>query len=158
MAEDVGSPIVGFSMKLYRSPIAATDVWTEIGGVENVSIDNISREVVEVAYRGCTWKRNMPGMMEAAEATFKLIHNVQPEMEEVLRNDMLNATPAKYAMVNGDITVAGTEGWIIPAYITQMNRSEDLGEIVSNDVKMSLGHILSHDKSKLLDPEWLVVE
>ena len=158
MSEEVGSPIAGFRMKMYRSPIAATDTWTAIGAVESVSLDNISRETIEVAYRGCEWKRNIPGMMEAMEATMKLIHNVNPEMETVIREDMLNATPAKYAFLNGDITTSGTEGWVIPAYVVQMNRSEELSEVVANDIKLTLGHVLNSTGTGLIDPEWYVTE
>ncbi|MDO4584898.1 MAG: hypothetical protein Q4D62_12440 [Planctomycetia bacterium] len=148
------TPIPGFKMKLYRSPISG-DAWVEVGGVQSVSVDDVAREEIEIAMRGSEWKRIMPGMMEAMSATFKMVHNIVPGMETLIRNDILNGTATKYAMVNGDITASGTEGWSIPVYVTQMNRSEELSEIVANDIKVKLGFIT--DGTSLVEPEWLTI-
>ena len=151
----IGTPIAGFRMKLYRAPIAASDVWVEVGGVQSASVDDVAREEIEVALRGSEWKRIIPGQMEAMGATFKQVHNVVPGMEALIRNDVMNGTPAKYALVNGDITTTGTEGWVFPAYTTQMNRSEENSEVVANDIKTKLGYIVNG--SELVEPEWLTV-
>ena len=133
-----GMPVPGFKMRLYRGTVGGSTAWTLVGGVQSVSVDDVSREEVEVAMRGTEWKRIMPGMMESMGATIKMIHNIEPTMEALIRNDMLNGTAAQYALVNGDIATAGTCGWSIPAYVTQMNRSEELSEIVTNDIKIKL--------------------
>ena len=150
----IPKPLAGYQMRLYRSTIGS-DVWSLIGAVQSVSIDNVSREMIEVAYRGDSWKRTIPGLMEAMEATIKMIHNVEPSSEAMLRNDFTNANPAMYAMVNGDIATPGTEGWVFPAYVVQYNRSEDLAEVVANDVKLTLGHVVVD--GKLVNPELLIV-
>ena len=148
------TPIAGYQMRLYRSPVGS-DVWTLVGAVQSVSIENVSREMIEVAYRGDAWKRNFPGLMEAMEATVKMLHNVEPASEALIRNDFIQGTPAMYAAVNGDIAAPGTEGWTFPAYVVQYNRSEELTEIVTNDIKLTLGHVMVD--GKLINPEWLIV-
>ena len=150
----IGTPVPGFKMKLYRSPVSG-GTWVEVGGIQSVSVDDVAREEIEVAMRGSEWKRIMPGMMEAMGATFKQVHNVAPGMEALIRNDVLNGKAAKYAMVNGDITTSGTQGWVIPAYTTQFNRSEELAEIVANDIKVKLGYVTNG--ATLVEPEWLTV-
>lgn len=150
-----GMPVPGFKMRLYRGTVGGSTAWTLVGGVQSVSVDDVSREEIEVAMRGTEWKRVMPGMMEAMGATIKMIHNIEPTMEALIRNDMLNGTAAQYALVNGDIATAGTCGWSIPAYVTQMNRSEELSEIVTNDIKIKLGYI--KNGSTMVEPEWLTV-
>lgn len=150
-----GMPVPGFKMRLYRGTVGGSTAWTLVGGVQSVSVDDVSREEIEVAMRGTEWKRVMPGMMEAMGASIKMIHNIEPTMEALIRNDMLNGTAAQYALVNGDIATAGTCGWSIPAYVTQMNRSEELSEIVTNDIKIKLGYI--KNGSTMVEPEWLTV-
>ena len=150
-----GQPVAGFKMRLYRGSIESTPVWTLVGGIQSVSIDDVGREEIELVMRGTEWKRIMPGMMEAMGATIKMIHNIEPTMEALIRNDMLNGTAAQYAMVNGDITASGTQGWMIPAYVTQMNRSEELSEVVTNDIKIKLGYI--KNGSTMVEPEWITV-
>ena len=92
-------------------------------------------------------------LMEAMGAPIKMIHNVAPSMEALIRNDMLNGTAAQYAMVNGDISASGTCGWSIPAYVTQMNRSEELAEVVTNDIKIKLGYI--KNGNVMVEPQWI---
>ena len=150
-----GMPVPGFKMRLYRGTVGSSPAWTLVGGVQSVSVDDVSREEIEVAMRGTEWKRIMPGMMEAMGATFKMVHNVEPAMEALIRNDLLNGTAAQYALVNGDISTSGTSGWSIPAYVTQMNRSEELAEIVTNDIKVKLGYIKTG--STMVEPEWITV-
>ena len=58
-------------------------------------------------------------------------------------------------MLNGDITTAGIEGWVIPAYTMQMNRSEELSEVVANDIKIKLGYVFNG--SMLVELKWLSV-
>lgn len=158
MAEKtVGMPIAGANMKMYRAPIAETEAWVLVGGIQGVTLDGIEREMVDVDFRAVEWKASIPGKMNKITASFKLLHNVAPAMEKLLRDDLLNGTPAKYAFVNGDITQAGTEGWVIPGYVSAMPRSEEMSDLVSSDMKIDLGYVLNASQTDVILPEWLTV-
>ena len=147
------TPVAGYQMHLYRASIGS-DSWVLIGAVQDLTIDNMSRGTYTLAHRGDPWKRNMPLQMEPMEVSFKLVHNID-QSEAILRGDYTNGTPAQYAMVNGPIDEAGTQGWSFPAYVIQFNRDESLDSAVTNDVKLTLGHVMNG--SSLISPTWLTV-
>lgn len=154
MADERGTPKTGFMMCLYYSDTlngTGTDIL--ISAVEDVSLSNVAREMIELAHRGTKWKKKLAGMMEAPTVEFKLFHNIEPAVERALWSHLTSAEPFLLKVMNGPIDEAGSEGFSMPVLLSEMPWSQGLSEVSARDVKCELAYAV-HNGSEV-EPEWI---
>ena len=151
----MAGPVTGYNCKLYVSALAATPTWTEVKGVSDVSLDNWTREEIELVFRGCAYKVKLGGAMEAPEVTFKFFHGVDNSMESQLQGYLTGGTAFLLGVADGDSSTAGTQIFSMPVLLTQMNMSQNLAEVESFDCKAVLTYAENSGTQVL--PAWTTV-
>lgn len=150
-------PKTGAQMCLYYSTdmdsLEGVNVLIDV--VDDVNLSSFSREMVELAFRGCEYKMNMAGLMEAPEADFKLIHNLNPEIEDALTEAQINATPIMLKIMNGDITATGTKGLAMPVLISEMPWSQELSGVSARDIKCVFTYV--KNGGEVVKPQWITI-
>jgi len=132
----MAGPVTGYNCKLYYSAtVSSSPTWTEVKGVSDVSVDNMTREEIELAFRGSTYKMKLGGALECPEVTFKFYHGVDATMETNLSTAFTAGTPVMLGVADGNSATSGTKIFTLPVMITQMNMSQQLAEAETFDCK-----------------------
>ena len=131
-------PVTGYNCKLYiASALGGTVSYTEIKGCSDVSLDDMTREEVEVPMRGLSYKLKLPSILNAPSVTFKFVHGVDSSMESTLRTHMANGDTFMIVFAYGDIATNGTDYFQFPCFLSQMNATQNLTEAAEYDCKAS---------------------
>lgn len=152
----MAGPVTGYNCKLYiAATVADSPTWTEVKGVSDVSIGNLSREEIELVFRGSSHKVKLGGAMEAPEVTFKFYHGVDGTMEANLQSYLANQTVVMIGVADGSSATAGTQIFSMPCLITQMDCSQNLAEVESFDCKAVFTY--AEVSSAQVFPTWATV-
>lgn len=152
----MAGPVTGYNCKLYISTVVGSSpTWTEVKGVSDVSIDNLTREEIELVFRGSAYKVKLGGAMEAPEVTFKFFHGVDNTMESNLQGYLTGQTVIMIGVADGSASTVGTQIFSFPAMITQMNVSQQLSEVESFDCKAVFTY--AEASSAQVMPAWTTV-
>lgn len=148
----------GHDMVLVRnSGTVETPVWEEISAIGDVNVSDWSIAVGDLKHRGSDYVKGLPGLFQRINIDFNLIHGLDPDNFEAMRLQFLGRTPCQYAVLDGDIEDAGTEGLIIPALIVNFPWNQPLEDVSDHAVQLTTG-LMFNALSAEVDPEWLVVE
>jgi hypothetical protein len=116
----------GIDGKLYfcSAGIGGTPVWTEIKNVQNLNTA-ASHSKHDVTTRGNGGFRAQAAILKEIGLEFDMIHDPADTGYTTLRDAFAAKSVIGIAVMNGDITVAGTEGIWFDAQVMKWERNED---------------------------------
>ncbi len=127
---------LGMQKKLYRnSGTFATPVWEEVTNVTDLTF-NLSLDEADITTRANNgWKASI-GTLNDGSIDFDMIADrADPEFQAV-EDAFINRTAVEYAVMEGDITVSGTQGWRLTVAVINFTRNEPLAEAVTVNVTL----------------------
>ena len=146
-------PVTGYQCKLYiASALGGTMSYTEIKGCGDVTLDDLTREEVEVPMRGLQWKLKLPSILNAPSVTFKFVHGIDSSMESTLKTHFTTGDTFMIVFAYGDIATAGTDYFQFPCFLSQMNATQNLTEASEYDCKVSFTY--GEYSSSQVMPSW----
>ncbi|MBQ6106722.1 MAG: hypothetical protein IJK97_00815 [Thermoguttaceae bacterium] len=151
------TPKLGDFCKLYcDTGSSSTPVWTEWGEIDGVDCGDLARSSVELNVRSLRCKPSLPAKINALSFSFKYYPGFNSTNYTQLISDFFDETKVrKWAMVDGDISTAGTQGLMMPAYVEGIPYHQTSGEAVSHDVTLKYGYLKSGNT--VVEPEWMTI-
>lgn len=122
---------LGFEAKLYfcAAGIGGTPVWTELSRVKDVSL-NVEASEADVTTRANGGHKAVVGGLKEATVECELPWDPAAAGFTVLRDAFLNRTAVGLAVMDGDITTAGSQGLWADCAILKFDRGEKLDEAI----------------------------
>lgn len=131
-------PSAGHSAKLYYDTSETdTPTWVEVKGIGDVNLEGFERANVEIKSRDYDYTLSLPGIAGVPAITFNMFHGFDATTQAAIQDDYLSKTRRKWLVCDGDCTVAGAEGWIIPGYVSQLGLKQGLEEAQAYDVRVT---------------------
>lgn len=157
MSSFSGGPKVGHKMALYRNTgTVDTPVWQEIEEVGDVNLDGLEITEAELKRRANDWTKSLPALFGAFTVTFRYIHGLGQTVFNAIRTDFLAQTTREYAIVNGDISTEGTQGFRFAGYQGAFPWNQPLEDVSGHDCV--LRHAYYEDAGgDEVDPSWMEV-
>ena len=141
---------IGLDAKLYRNTGTwAVPTWVEITSAREVTL-NLEKAMAEVMSRASQWKRVLPALKDAS-VEFELLYDGADDSFTAVKDAWLAGTHIDLAIMDGDITVAGTQGFRAEMHIASFSRAEPLEEPLTASVTVRPAADTTND------PEWMVI-
>ncbi len=144
---------LGMEGKLYFTsaggPLPGTPAWTLAGNVRDVAL-NMDTGEADVTTRGNNgWKAKV-GTLKDGSVDFESIWDPSDPFFGFLFAAFMNKTAIGLAIMDGDITVAGSEGLVGDFAVIKCTRDEKLEDAMKAQITVSLTYSATA-------PVWLVV-
>lgn len=154
------APKTGHEMKLYEDTgTVETPVYEEISAIGDLNISDFSIALGELKHRGSNFVKNLPSLFQSISVDFNLIHGLQKTKFDDLRERFFARTAARFAIMDGDIEVDGSEGLLLPALIKSFPWNQPLEDVSNHDVQLATAYMVDEDDDDAeIDPQWIVVE
>ena len=141
---------LGLDAKLYRNTgTYATPVWNEIKNVKDVTL-NLETAEADVTTRGNNGWRATVATLKDGSVEFEMVWDSADDDFSAIRDAFLNKTAVELAVMDGDITVTGTQGLRASFMVTKFSRNEPLEEAISVSVTVKPTYSVN-------PPTWLTV-
>lgn len=143
-------------MKLYRNTgTNASPVWSEIGDVVDVSIPDLSMGLAELKRRSSDFTKNLATLIQSISIEFRLVYGMSASSYGTIRANFFAGTIEEYAVMSGDITQSGTEGFRMFALIEQFPWDQPLEDIAGHDMRLAIAY--QEESGSEVDPEWFSI-
>jgi hypothetical protein len=159
MSDFVVGARTGANMFLYlNGGTNASPVWTAICEIGDLNVD-MKRAVAVVERRCNAWSKNIPSLLDVIGVTFKMIHGLGVTQYMMIRSLFFSGAACQYAIMNNAITVAYTEGLVLPALVEEFPWDQPLKDVVNHQVKLSTAMMFEslYDEDTEVDPYWMIV-
>jgi hypothetical protein len=141
---------LGLDAKLYRNTgTYAVPVWSEVKNVKDLTL-NLEKGEADVSTRGNSGWRAQLATLKDGNVEFQLVWDTSDPHFASLLDSFLNNTPVEFAVMDGDIAVAGSQGLRALMMVFNFSRSEALEEAIMADVTVKPTFSVN-------PPAWLVV-
>lgn len=148
------APKTGKDMYLYyNSGTHASPTWVDIDEVGDVSIDGLSRTIAELKRRAKDFTKGLPGLLSLMTVTFTLLHGLNATVFTALIGYFFAGTVKEYAIMDGSITVAGSQGLRSAFLISEFPFNQPLEDVAGHEVKLS-GAYWEEPAGTEIDPDW----
>ena len=125
---------LGLDAKLYRNTgTHAAPTWTEVKNVKDVTL-NLEAGEADVTTRGNNGWRATVATLKDASVEFDMVWDTDDTNFAAFRDAFLNHTAIEVAVMDGDITVAGSQGLRATCMVTNFTRNEALEEAITVSV------------------------
>ena len=125
---------LGLDAKLYRNtgtPGAPT--WIEMTNVKDLTL-NLEASEADVTTRGnAGWRATLAALKDAS-IEFEMVWDTADAAFTAIKDAFFGGTEIEFAVMDGDITVTGSQGLQAVMSITNFSRSEPLEEAISVSV------------------------
>jgi TP901-1 family phage major tail protein len=125
---------LGLDAKLYRNtgtPGAPT--WVELTNVKDLTL-NLDASEADVTTRGnAGWRATLAALKDAS-IEFEMVWDTADAAFTAIKDAFFGSTSVEFAVMDGDITIAGAQGLRAEMSITNFSRSEPLEEAISVSV------------------------
>ena len=139
----------GHACKLYYNTATwASPTWAEIDLARDLTLP-LSRDYGDASSRASDFKVGVVGLLDTA-VNGQTIWDPSDAGFAALLDACLNGTTVELAIMDGDITTAGSEGLHADFYVTKCDRGEPLGDLVAADFE-------AKPAATANDPEWMTV-
>lgn len=150
-------PTTGHRCKAYRNTgTAAVPIWDEIQGTGDVSISDLTRAIAELKRRGNDFTKGLASLIQLIRVTITLTHGVDTTTYTALRTAFFAGTATEYAILDGDVTVSGTQGLRFPAFVANFPWNQPLEDVVNHDMQLATAYWESPTGTEV-DPSWMLV-
>lgn len=151
------SPKTGSKMCFYKNTgSVATPTWLLIDEIGDLSISDFTRALAELKRRANQFTKNLPALIQSISVEFRLHHGMDPTTFTDLVSDFLEATAAEYAVMDGPIADAGSQGLRCPYLLESFPWDQPLEDVSGHDIKLATAYMESGGTE--VDPSWYVVE
>ena len=151
------APTVGHKMKLYRNTATvATPTWALVAEVGDVSIPDLSMGLAELKRRGNDYTKNLATMIQSIAVEARLIHGLDATTFNALKTNFFAATIEEWAVMDGDITVSGSQGLRLPALVEAFPWDQPLEEVSGHDIRLAIAY-MEEPAGTEIDPTWYTV-
>jgi hypothetical protein len=141
--------VIGKDAKLYRNTATwDSPTWNEIENCKDATL-NLESGEADVTTRGSDWRQTEPSLKEGT-TEFEMIWDTDDDDFTAIRTAWQNGSTIEMAVMDGDITVAGSEGLRADFKITNFTRSEPLEEALTASVTAKPARTTN-------TPTWLIV-
>ncbi len=141
---------LGMEAKVYRNTGTwAVPVWVEITNVRDVTL-NLESGEADVTTRANSGWRATAATLKEASVEFEMVWDTADAGFTAIKDAFFNGTNIDLAVMDGDITVAGTQGLRAEFSITAFSRSEPLEEAITVSVTAKPAYSANA-------PQWMVV-
>ena len=143
--------VLGMNCKLYRNTgTYASPTWNEVVNVKDLTL-NLEKGEADVTTRGNDGWRATEGTLKDGSIEFQMVWDTDDADFTAIQGGYFDGTDIEFAVMDGDITDAGSQGLRATMQITSFSRSEPLEEAVSVSVTAKPTY---SDNA----PEWMTVE
>jgi predicted secreted protein len=148
------TPVPGYGWKIYQNTgTYASPVWALITGTRDINVPMTADELDDSS-RDSRYKKFLSGMIDLG-VTFQMRYHLENADHTDLLNKFFAQTVFEIAVVNGDISVSGTEG--IRAFVQLFSNSISLPLGDNSNVDFSAKPAFVDEGSGEIDPEWYTV-
>ncbi len=141
---------LGLDAKLYRNTATpAAPTWNEISNVKDVTLSLEAGEA-DVTTRGNGGWRATVGTLKDGSVEFEMVWDTEDDDFGAIRDAFLNRAAVEFAVMDGPIAVAGSQGLRAICMITNFSRNEALEEAITVSVTAKPTYAV-------IPPSWLVV-
>ncbi len=141
---------LGLDAKLYRNTgTFASPVWNEIKHVKDVTL-NLEAGEADVTTRGHAGWRATVATLKDGSIEFEMVWDSADDDFGAIRDAFLNRGAIEFAVLDGDITAAGSQGLRATCMVTSFSRNEALEEAITVSVTVKPTFSLN-------PPTWIVV-
>jgi hypothetical protein len=141
---------LGMDAKLFRNTgVYATPTWSEITNVKDVTLSLEAGEA-DVTTRGnAGWRANIATLRDAS-LEFEMVWDAEDDDFTAIRTAFLTNGSVEFAVMDGDVLTAGSQGLRASMSITNFSRSEPLEEAITVSVTAKPTYSAN-------PPEWMAV-
>ena len=148
------SCLTGFDGKMYyNSASYASPTWVEIKQVKDVTLTS-STDKIEDSDRGSKFKKYCTGQIDL-EVSANLTYRNNDTIGDAIRNAHINRTDLDIAVMDGDITTSGTEGFRFNSKVFSHDWQQSIGDVMTVDCTFAPTYW--HDGSNEVIPYWMTV-
>ncbi len=125
---------LGMDAKLYRnSGTYASPTWVEVKNVKDVTL-NLEAGEADVTTRGnAGWRANIATLKDAS-LEFEMVWDTADDDFTAVRTAFLTNGSVEFAVLDGDVLTAGSQGLRATMAITNFSRAEPLEEAITVSV------------------------
>ncbi len=124
---------LGLEAKLYRNTASGTPTWSEVKNVKDLTL-NLEAGEADVTTRGnAGWRATLAALKDAS-IEFEMVWDTTDAHFTAIKDAFFGNTAVEFAVMDGDITVVGSQGLRAIMSITNFSRSEPLEEAISVNV------------------------
>lgn len=125
---------LGLDAVLYRNTGApGTTLWVSVNNVRDVTL-NLETGEADVTTRGNNGWRATVGTLKDASIEFEMVWDTEDTDFTALKNAFFDGTPIELAVMDGDMSAAGTQGLRAVCRILNFTRTESLEEALTVSV------------------------
>ncbi|MGQ0431811.1 MAG: phage tail tube protein [Microthrixaceae bacterium] len=141
---------LGLDAKLYRNTgTYAAPVWNEVKNVKDLTL-NLEAGEADVTTRGNNGWRATVATLKDGSIEFEMVWDTADDDFGSIRDTFLNRAAMEFAVMDGDITVAGSQGLRATCMVTNFSRNEALEEAITVSVTVKPTYSIN-------PPIWVVV-
>jgi predicted secreted protein len=141
---------LGLDARLYRNTgTFAAPVWNPVQNVKDVTL-NLEAGEADVSTRGTGGWRATVATLKDASVEFEMVWDTADDDFAAIRDAFLNRGALEFAVMDGDITLSGSQGLRATCMVTTFSRNEPLEEAVTVSVTIKPTFAAN-------PPLWLVV-
>jgi hypothetical protein len=141
---------LGLDAKLYRNTgTYSSPTWNDIPNVKDVTL-NLEAGEADVTTRGNNGWRATVATLKDGSIEFDMVWDTADTDFAAIRDAFLNRTAIEFAVMDGNITVAGSQGLRATCMVTKFSRSEPLEQAIMVSVTIKPTYSANA-------PSWLVV-
>lgn len=121
---------LGMQAKLYRnSGSYGTPTWVEVGNVKDLTL-NLEAGEADVTTRSNSGWRATVATLKDGSIEFEMVWDTTDGNFTAIQQAFFNNTPVEFAIMDGAIATAGSQGLRATMSITNFSRSEALEEAI----------------------------
>jgi len=121
---------LGMQAKLYRnSGSYGTPTWVEVGNVKDLTL-NLEAGEADVTTRSNSGWRATVATLKDGSIEFEMVWDTTDPNFTAIQQGFFNNTPVEFAVMDGAIATAGSQGLRATMSITNFSRSEALEEAI----------------------------
>ena len=141
---------LGLDAKLYRNTgTHGSPTWNEVTNVRDVTLSLKAGEA-DVTTRGNNGWRATVATLKDASIEFEMVWDTDDDDFAAIRDAFLNRDAIEFAVMDGDIATAGSQGLRAVSVVTAFSRNEALEEAITVSVTVKPTFTVN-------PPSWLVV-
>jgi hypothetical protein len=131
---------LGMEAKLYRNTgDYAEPTWTEVENVRDLTM-NTEKGSADVTTRGNSGWRAMAGTLKDLSVEFEMVYDTADEDFTAIQTAFMDNDQVEFAVMDGDITEAGTQGIRATFEVMNFSQSEPLEEAIIVSVTLSAAY------------------
>ena len=141
---------LGMEGKIYFDPLGVGgSTWTEMSNAKDVTLNLESGEADVTTRANQGWRATIATLRDAS-VEFEMVWDTLDAGFAAIKDAYMNKTPIGLAIMDGDITAAGSQGLQANCSIMKFTRAEQLEEAMSVSVTVKPTY-------STLAPEWVTV-